>query len=104
MQSNATAHLGACSQCAGEVVTVDGDPLPLSLCPAGLALILVLSVVGVCASAWGASPGWFVNDALGGTSLKPGPMYFCRVRQQNTERVWSDWSGWHQPFTVGKPR
>ena len=45
MQSIATAHLGACSQCAreGEVVTVDGDPPPLSLCPAGLALILVRS-------------------------------------------------------------
>jgi hypothetical protein len=45
MQPNATAHLGACSHCAGEgeVITVEGDPLPLSLCPAGLALILARS-------------------------------------------------------------
>ena len=64
MQSNATAHLGACSQCAGEVVTVDGDPLPLSLCPAGLALFLVRSSgvrpVAIIASA---SPG-YVSDVL----------------------------------------
>lgn len=35
-------HYGTCSQCAGEgdVITIDADPLPLSLCPSCLALVL----------------------------------------------------------------
>jgi len=66
MQPNATARLGACSQCAGEgeVVTVDGDPLPLSLCPATTALILAWSSgirrVAIIASA---APG-YVSQVL----------------------------------------
>ena len=42
MRPKATAHLGTCSQCAGEggVITIEGDPIPLSLCPACLALVL----------------------------------------------------------------
>ena len=39
MIPKATAHLGTCTQCAGEgdVITIEADPLPVSLCPAGLA-------------------------------------------------------------------
>ncbi len=42
MRPKATCHYGTCSQCAGEgeVITIEADPLPLSLCPACLALIL----------------------------------------------------------------
>ena len=42
MQPEATAHLGTCTQCAGEgdVITIEADPIPLSLCPACLALVL----------------------------------------------------------------
>ena len=42
MSSKATAHLGTCTHCAGEgdVITIEADPLPLSLCPACLALII----------------------------------------------------------------
>ena len=42
MEPIATAHLGTCSQCAGEgdVITIEADPLPLSLCPACLAFLL----------------------------------------------------------------
>ena len=41
----AVYHLGTCTQCAGEgdVITIEADPLPLSLCPACLALILARS-------------------------------------------------------------
>jgi len=42
MQPKATTHLGICSECAGEreVISIEGDPLPLSLCPACLAMNL----------------------------------------------------------------
>jgi len=42
MQAKATAHLGICSQWAGEgdVITIEADPIPLSLCPSCLAAIL----------------------------------------------------------------
>ncbi len=42
MRPKATAHLGTCTQCAGEgdVITIEADPIPLSLCPACLALVL----------------------------------------------------------------
>ena len=42
MRAKATAHYGICSQCAGEddVITIDADPLPLSLFPSCLALVL----------------------------------------------------------------
>jgi hypothetical protein len=42
MQPKATAHLGTCSQCAGEgeVVTITADPLDLSLCPSCMAAVL----------------------------------------------------------------
>ncbi len=42
MKPKATAHLGTCTQCAGQgdVITIEADPIPLSLCPACLALIL----------------------------------------------------------------
>ena len=42
MRPKATAHYGICSQCAGkgDVITIEADPLPLSLCPACLALVL----------------------------------------------------------------
>lgn len=41
----AVHHHGTCLQCAGEgdVITIEADPLPLSLCPACLALILARS-------------------------------------------------------------
>ena len=41
----AVYHLGTCTQCAGEgdVITIEADPIPLSLCPACLALILARS-------------------------------------------------------------
>ena len=36
------AHHGTCTQCAGEgdVITIEADPLPQSLCPSCLAVIL----------------------------------------------------------------
>ena len=42
MRPRATAHLGTCTQCAGEgdVITIEADPAPLSLCPACLAFLL----------------------------------------------------------------
>ena len=42
MTPKAAAHYGICSHCAGEgdVITIEADPLPLSLCPACLALVL----------------------------------------------------------------
>ena len=45
MRPKATAHLGTCTQCAGEgdVITIEAGRLPLSLCPACLALILARS-------------------------------------------------------------
>jgi hypothetical protein len=39
------------------------------------------------------------SDA-GQTALTSGPMYFCRVRQQDKHGAWSAWSSWHQPFFV----
>lgn len=33
-------------------------------------------------------------------ALKPGTIYFCRIRQKSTNGVWSEWSRWHQPFKV----
>ncbi len=41
----ATYNQGTCTQCAGEgdVITIDAAPLPLSLCPSCLALILARS-------------------------------------------------------------
>lgn len=44
--------------------------------------------------------GTFTGSASGKTALPGGPTYFCRCRQQNPAGVWSDWSGWHQPFVV----
>jgi len=46
--------------------------------------------------------GTFVDLQEGQNSLAAGPMYFCRVRQQNNLGVWSAWSNWHQPFFVTK--
>ena len=42
MQPRVVCHDGACYQCTGEgtVITIDADPLPLSVCPACLALII----------------------------------------------------------------
>ena len=42
MQPKVTACIGTCSQCAGdgEVVTIEADPVPLSLCPGCLGAIL----------------------------------------------------------------
>jgi len=42
MRPKATAHLGTCSQCTGdgEVITIEADPFPLSLCPSCLAAVL----------------------------------------------------------------
>ena len=51
-----------------------------------------------------ARTGSFVGKASGSTALPRGPMYFCRTRQQDRAGAWSDWSGWHQPFPVEKPR
>ena len=42
MQPKATSHHGTCSQCAGigDVITIEANPIPLSLCPFCLAAIL----------------------------------------------------------------
>lgn len=34
------------------------------------------------------------------SSLNPGQVYYCRVRQKSSTGDWSDWSRWHQGFTV----
>jgi hypothetical protein len=39
------------------------------------------------------------SDA-GQIALSSGPMYFCRIRQQDKHSAWSQWSSWHQPFLV----
>jgi hypothetical protein len=44
--------------------------------------------------------GSFLMRLAGKAQLASGPMYFCRVRQQNAAGAWSDWSPWHQPFFV----
>jgi len=42
MKPKATYHQGTCTQCAGEgdVITIEADQIPLSLCPACLAFLL----------------------------------------------------------------
>lgn len=47
-----------------------------------------------------AQTGAFQGDAAARTALAAGPMYFCRVRQQDKAGAWSAWSDWHQPFRV----
>jgi hypothetical protein len=46
-----------------------------------------------------ASTGVFSGTAAGKKSLPAGPMYFSKVRQQDSTG-WSAWSYWHQPFMV----
>ena len=44
--------------------------------------------------------GSFTGSSAGYTHLKPGSVYFCRVRQKSSNGKWSEWSRWHQPFNV----
>jgi len=47
--------------------------------------------------------GSFVGARAGQTSLEPGKLHFCRVREQGAGGRWSEWSSWHQGFqTAGK--
>jgi len=45
LQPEAVHHHGTCLQCTGEgeVITIEADPIPLSLCPAYLAVIVARS-------------------------------------------------------------
>lgn len=44
--------------------------------------------------------GKFRESLSGKSRLSPGNTYFSRVRQQDNNGVWSEWSRWHQPFNV----
>jgi hypothetical protein len=44
--------------------------------------------------------GKFRGTLSGKSQLSPGNTYFSRVRQQDNNGVWSEWSRWHQPFNV----
>ena len=44
--------------------------------------------------------GKFKGYLSGKSRLSPGNTYFSRVRQQDSNGVWSEWSRWHQPFNV----
>ena len=44
--------------------------------------------------------GIFMGSLEGKTHLMEGTVYYCRVRQKNSDGVWSGWSNWHQPFRV----
>jgi hypothetical protein len=46
------------------------------------------------------SSGIFEGSLKGTTHLLEGPVYYCRVRQKNSDGLWSPWSPWHQPFRV----
>ncbi len=43
--------------------------------------------------------GRFTGSHAGKSKLNTGT-YYCRVRQQSTNGMWSDWSRWHQVFAV----
>lgn len=42
--------------------------------------------------------GQFIDILAGKNELDADRIYFVRVRQQDGQDEWSDWSGWHQPF------
>jgi hypothetical protein len=44
--------------------------------------------------------GQFKGTLAGLSKLSPGNIYFGRVRQQDVNGEWSEWSRWHQPFAV----
>lgn len=44
--------------------------------------------------------GTFAGSLLGRTQLAPGAIYYGRIRQKNSNGMWSEWSRWHQPFRV----
>lgn len=46
------------------------------------------------------SNGGFSGTLQGKTALGSGEIYYCRVRQKNTEGFYSNWSRWHQGFKV----
>jgi hypothetical protein len=47
--------------------------------------------------------GTFAGPLAQKTALTAGATYFCRIRQQSSTGVWSDWSRWHQPLVAEKP-
>ncbi len=47
-----------------------------------------------------ADHGRFCGSLDGKRSLTPGKIYYLRVRQSNSDGVFSDWSRWHQGFKV----
>lgn len=46
------------------------------------------------------SNGIFSGSLTGKPALSSGKIYYCKVRQQNTNGEWTDWSRWHQGFRV----
>lgn len=44
--------------------------------------------------------GKFVGKSDGKESLASGQVYYIRVRQSNSKKLFSDWSRWHQGFKV----
>ncbi len=46
------------------------------------------------------SKGIFSGSLAGKPALSSGIIYYCKVRQQSSNGVWSDWSRWHQGFRV----
>jgi len=47
-----------------------------------------------------AQAGTFAGALAGKRALAAGSTCWCRVREQNASKAWSDWSRWHQPFVA----
>ena len=48
----------------------------------------------------GDGSGSFVGQLSSKSQLEASGIYYIRIRQQSDTGAWSDWSNWHQPFTV----
>jgi hypothetical protein len=84
----------ASSACTGWEVVIAGDPEGKNIVWSSARLPGDSDKLAV-----GPSTGTFSGSAAGLSALPTGPMYFCKVRQQDSTG-WSDWSYWHQPFMV----
>ncbi len=85
MTPKATAHYGICSHCAGEgdVITIDADPIPLSLCPACLALI----ISNASGTRWAIREQWTAVNRKRSAQQQQRRVALERKAQENVEKV-----------------